>query len=273
VLATFDRVCNLLLSDHRVVALVTPEVGNGPLNAVLEGTAGMFSKLAAGLPVTITAGAREVKIGTFAVSWRQAAVWEPRPDWDALRGELPAIQAHLEQLCTFSSEHTLQRSLLELVQAPTDETRHAGGAISDARQALGPLRAGWEGNVARLRQASSQLAGLGGGLTPSGDDFLTGVMLWAWLAHPTPNDFCTPIAEAAEGRTTTLSMAFLCAAARGECSAAWQALLKALTHKGDAEVARVAENVLAHGATSGADALAGFLWAGLYLPSLSCSAI
>jgi hypothetical protein len=289
VLATFDHVCDLLLPDHRVVALVTPEVGNGPLNIVVEGAAGVFGRLAAGLPAIITA--REVKIGAFAVSLRRAAVWKPRPDWNALREELPAIQARLEQLHAFCSIRAPRESLFGLLKVPADATRHTDSAIGNAPkscranwqfalhrptfsplrmpqlgmaiawQALDLLRAGWEGNAAQLRKGTLQLAGLGGGLTPSG------VMLWAWLTHPTPDDFCKPIIEAAEERTTVLSMAFLRAAARGECNAAWQALLKALTHKGDAEIARAAEDVLAHGATSGADALAGFLWAGLYLPT------
>ena len=89
------------------------------------------------------------------------------------------------------------------------------------------------------------------------------VMLWAWLAHPIPSDFCHTVAETATGRTTTLSAAFLRAASRGECSSTWHTLLAALSRGSDAEVAEAAENILAHGATSGTDVLAGFLWAGL----------
>jgi hypothetical protein len=100
-------------------------------------------------------------------------------------------------------------------------------------------------------------------LTPAGDDFLAGAMLWGWLAHPTPDFLCRLVIEAAVPRITTLSAAFLRAAARGECSAAWHALLAALSRGSDEEVARAARDVLALGATSGADTLAGFLWAGM----------
>ena len=116
------------------------------------------------------------------------------------------------------------------------------------------------GDTGQLRAGAARLAGLGGGLTPSGDDFVTGVMLWGWLAHPEPSSFCQTLAQIAAPRTTTLSAAFLRAAARGECSAPWHALLAALNTGQDSEIMTAVQEILAHGATSGADSLAGFLY-------------
>ena len=42
-------------------------------------------------------------------------------------------------------------------------------------------------------------------------------------------------------------------------------LLAALAHGSDEEIAGAVQDVLAHGVTSGADALAGFLWAALFV--------
>jgi hypothetical protein len=108
------------------------------------------------------------------------------------------------------------------------------------------------------------LAGLGGGLTPAGDDLLCGAMLAAWLAHPDPAGFCRGVVETAVPRTTMLSAAFLHAAGRGECGAAWHRLLAALAAGADDEIAAATAAVLAHGATSGADALTGFVTGCLY---------
>jgi len=83
-----------------------------------------------------------------------------------------------------------------------------------------------------------------------------------WLAHPTPRSLCRALVEAAAPRTTTLSAAFLRAAAQGEWSAAWHVLLAALNEGTEVEITAAVQDVLAHGATSGADALAGFLWIG-----------
>jgi hypothetical protein len=117
-----------------------------------------------------------------------------------------------------------------------------------------------EESLTRLRAGAAHLAGLGGGLTPAGDDFLTGAMLWAWLAHPTPNNYCGVLLSASMTQTTMLSAALLQAAARGECSAPWHSMFRALVGGSDTNLAEAVQCVLAHGHTSGADTLAGFLW-------------
>jgi hypothetical protein len=93
-------------------------------------------------------------------------------------------------------------------------------------------------------------------------------MLWAWVAHPTPATFCSEMVQVAAPRTTTLSAAFLRSAARGECSPAWHQLLAALV-KTDSDLTASIRDVLAHGATSGADTLAGFLYAAYLSGALS----
>jgi hypothetical protein len=260
VLATFAHVCDLLVPEDEVVALVTPRVGNGPLNVVVEGSAGLFGGVASGMPATLRRDV--IKIGRLEVTLGEVTVWEPRPDWESSRRELAAIRARLATLRAVCLQQMPPGSLLALLELAPDRDRPPQPVLDAARRAATNLQGGWEGETARLQAGGARLAGLGGGLTPCGDDFLAGVMLWAWLAHPAPNEFCHCLAEEAAGRTTTLSAAFLRAAARGECGAAWHALLEALSGGDDARVAGVAREILAHGATSGADALAGFLWTG-----------
>jgi len=262
VLAVFERACGLLTPDGEVVALVTPAAGDGPLNVVLERSAvvrpgpsfpsGFLDEalgLAPGLPAAVDGS--HLRVGRLQVGLGTAVVWEPRPNWEALRSCREAISGRLP----------LTRTPLGAGRGPA---KGAGAALASIlasafRDALGSLRAGWAGDAERLREAAAGLSGLGGGLTPSGDDFLAGVMIGAWLAHPSPDAFCRVLVEAAAPRTTVLSAAFLRAAARGECSAAWQRLLAALA-EGEG-VAEAAQSVLAQGASSGADTLAGFLWA------------
>lgn len=254
VLAVFERVCDLVTSNGEVIALVTPQVGDGPLNIVADvGFA------------TVEPGALArwngewLQIGGLEVALGKAVIWEPCPDWASLRADRDAFVDRLSLLETLALRHAPEGSLLTLTSTP------AGGhdaTFAATREAIEILRTGWEGNAVRLQAGAAQLAGLGSGLTPAGDDFLTGLMLWGWLAHPDPGSLCRLLAQAAAPRTTTLSAALLRAAARGECSAAWHALLASLSRGSDEEIARAARAVLAHGATSGADALAGFLWGG-----------
>jgi hypothetical protein len=265
ILATFDHACDLSTPDGEVIALVTPHIGNGPLNIVVDVQPGEFQKL------VIHEGHKEAKsfdslcsfvakdllqIGELQIALNAATVWEPCPDWKALRAQRAIIGNNMDPLRAAASSHAPVDSLLDLTRTQTGADDTLSTTIRRAAEAC---RAGWEGDMARLGEGAAQLAGLGSGLTPSGDDFLVGMMLWAWLAHPAPTVFCRAVVEAAAPRTTTLSAAFLRSAAKGECSAAWHRLLVALATDSGGDLDAAVRQVLAHGATSGADALAGFL--------------
>ena len=256
VLAVFERACDLVTFNGDVIALVTPQVGDGPLNIVADVD---FATVEPGAEARLNEA--RLQIGGLEIALNNATVWEPCPDWASLRAGRDAFVDRLSLLETLALRHAPAGSLLALASPPAGDP---DATFATAREAAEILQTGWEGDAARLQAGAAQLAGLGTGLTPAGDDFLTGLMLWGWLAHPDPNCLCHLLVEAAGPRTTTLSAAFLRAAARGECSAAWHALLAALSRGEDEEVAGSVQEVLAHGATSGADALAGFLWGGLF---------
>jgi len=217
---------------------------------------------------------RVLRVADLQIDLKKAVIWDARPNWKELRALQNKIKDRLLLLQSFALRTATEGSLLPLVSRRQggDEPYLAGvkslGSTSAivftaAREALGFLQTGWEQDESQLQTGAAQLAGLGGGLTPAGDDFLTGAMVWGWLAHPNPGFLGRLLFEAAAPRTTVLSAAILAAAARGECSAAWHALLASLSQGTNAEVDRAVRDVLSHGATSGADAMAGFLWAGL----------
>jgi hypothetical protein len=258
-LAVFEHACNLITGDGDVIALVIPQVGDGPLNVVVDGETGIFSGVAPGAPVTL--GRDCFQVGGLRVDLREAATWEPRPDWETLRVRREAVKLDAPLLRALCDQHAPFRSLLALLETRPSADVLTEAVFSQAREAAEALRKGWGGDLAQLRVGAKGLAGLGEGLTPAGDDFLSGVMLWAWLAHPAPASFCRSIVQAAGQRTTTLSAAFLRAAARGECSAPWHKLLAALGQNAKIEIEAAILDVLTHGATSGADTLAGFLTA------------
>jgi hypothetical protein len=276
VLAVFERACDLVTPDGEVVALVYPQVGDGPLNVVLDGAMGLFARVAPGAPVTLEAEPFLLRVSGVTIDLGRATTWEPRPDWDALRARRAAIASRTPFLRALCLRQAPAGSLLGMLvssqggsQGLTAGRRPAGSehlqdVFTAARRGAEALRAGWDGDGERLQEGATGLAGLGSGLTPAGDDFLAGAMVWAWLAHPTPASLGRALVETAAPRTTTLSAALLRAAARGECSAPWHALLAALsaeTHTDqEARIEAAARQILAHGATSGADTLAGFLY-------------
>lgn len=261
VLAVFGRACDLATQDGDVVALVLPEIGDGPLNLVVQGQAGIFAAIKPG--TRASTGTTAVRLGDLEIRLDEAALWEPRPGWDRLRRNRAQIVSHLAHLQALALRQASKDSLLALSSTESDLTgfpKPVRSGTATTIQAARQLKAGWAGDPGALQTGAAQLAGLGSGLTPAGDDFLVGAMLYAWLAHPEPESFCRLVLEAAAPRTTTLSAALLRASARGECSAAWHILLEALQGKTEGTLPRALTGVLAHGHTSGADALAGFLW-------------
>jgi hypothetical protein len=260
------------MGDGDLAILVLADIGDGPLNIVVDGKPGAFSDVQAGSPAWLEAG--RLMIGQLEVTMGRPTIWEPRPDWDRLRSCGEAVKDRLFHVRTLALRHAPEGSLLAPFFEP-DVRRDSLGTpietlVARALESAGNLRIGWPENPSPLQMGASRLAGLGWGLTPAGDDFLCGVMLWAWLAHPSPPSFCHLLLEAAAGRTTALSASFLRAAARGECGAAWHRLLVALAGSrrqqptADAleRLEQPVRDVLSFGSTSGGDTLAGFLWMG-----------
>lgn len=231
--------CNLLSAQGELVVLALPAIGDGPLNIVVDGQPTDLALIPSGAPVEMDED--WLRVGGLSVRLTGAPIWEPLPDWDGYRKAM------------------VRPPFLDNI--PLNPPGLTDVMLTTIEPILAHLAAGWAGNMACLSASAASLAGLGRGLTPAGDDFLTGVMLAAWLTHPNPQLLCDEIVQAAAPRTSLISAAFLRAAARGECPPAWHRLLAALAHGNSDEAATAAQAILAHGATSGADALAGFRWA------------
>jgi hypothetical protein len=130
--------------------------------------------------------------------------------------------------------------------------------------------ASWRRDSAGVAEATCGLAGLGPGLTPSGDDALAGFAAVMTLLSPylsadaaPRDDIAATIARVARPRTTALSAVFLAHAAQGEVAEHLGNLLLALALPAEASeaVLHAANHVLSFGANSGGDTLLGMLLA------------
>jgi hypothetical protein len=119
--------------------------------------------------------------------------------------------------------------------------------------------------VKREPQELTALVGLGGGLTPSGDDMLVGLIA-AWrlvsVAVPAAAEWCLQLAESLRAclhadATPALSRQLLEAAIEGAFTEPVLALGAALSAGDDAALDRAISTVLAMGHRSGADLLLG----------------
>ena len=153
-----------------------------------------------------------------------------------------------------------------VVAAATDESGYGFAVAERARQGAECLLVGLhDGRISDIVQGTELLAGLGVGLTPAGDDFLLGFMARLWLEPAllptvwTALDLCQTIARTAGPRTTRLSHTWLDHAARGQFAESWHDLAAALITNSLANIQHATNRILNTGATSGRDAMAGFL--------------
>lgn len=113
-----------------------------------------------------------------------------------------------------------------------------------------------------LAESLVRLIGLGPGLTPSGDDFLAGVVMGlfktgredeaAWLAHY--------FYRAAQGRVTDISLAFYRALSEGLVAEPYHQFLNAIGTGEVLNLGRSLNRVALIGATSGWDTISGMLF-------------
>jgi len=106
-----------------------------------------------------------------------------------------------------------------------------------------------------------RLIGLGSGLTPSGDDFLAGVVMGLFKAGREDEAACLAhyFYRAAQGRVSDISLAFYRALNRGLLAEPYQMFLKAIGTGEIMILERLLKRVSLLGATSGWDTIAGML--------------
>jgi hypothetical protein len=274
VLATFTRSAYVDLAG-RILVLADAGLLNGPLNILLDPYApaepDIFADLTPGTPATLQDGLLHLG-GPWAIDVARAPVWEPRLAPVRAAGGDTRVQVAVEAIASILDRDAPQESLAR----PQARPLRAETALTDLTHALS---AGDRDDAAAFaRRAAEGLAGLGPGLTPSGDDVLAGALLaLALLAPADGGTIAEEILAGTRGRTTRISDAYLEAAAAGEAGEPWHRLAalldappsaatsaRAASAAGsprDPDLAAAVREIMAFGETSGSDMLAGFVLA------------
>ena len=280
VLAIHPRSCYITGEDAEVYAVVQQPLGNGPLSLVIPPLSDdPLTGLTEGSLVTST-GANLMVGEDLAVGLEQATLWDPK-SYPALGANPEALSRCLAAVYQTATTRSPEQSLARLLPHLNDEDlpkplRAVGHFPRSQALIAGLTESLGQRNRRSLKVVTSSLAGLGPGLTPSGDDFLAGLLLALALTQEHRVDAgLTEIAdllvETAAPRTHEISAAYLRAAHAGEANERWHGLIKALSAGNSTEAAAAAETVMTFGETSGADMLAGFLVGMGVMPNLSPS--
>ena len=235
-LHVFDHACNLINEHREVLSVVTAQIGNGPFNLVVENEVYFSEYLTCESPVIVSH--HHLHLGDLIIDTADAPFWSPCPDWEMLH----ARRNHI---------------LLQLNQLRITNDREA--SLSDQFPLSSLSFALVSADIPTALALTAQLAGLGPGLTPSGDDILIGALYATWIVHsPEFASFITrEIANTAAPLTTSLSAALLRSAGKGEAGILWHELFRALI-AGEA-IQHPVSRLLSVGETSGADAMGGFM--------------
>lgn len=223
VLAAFPSAVYVVVADGTLLVVHDADHGCTPTSIQVD------RRHLAGIAVGAVAAGRggRVRVDDLVIDVRQASVWTPpRP--------------------------------LRILDAPVCSPRLAAHDSAAATGLTAVLDAAGTDAVGR---ALRPIVGRGPGSTPAGDDALVGML--AVLHRATPPSTAAPIVAAVGtalgpllGRTTTISAHFLRLALDGWFSERLLAVVDDLAITGGVDARHLAA-LLATGATSGADALAG----------------
>ena len=258
VFSSFERSCNLIDEQGRFIAIVHNTIGNGPFAMVLEELPlSLEQMLSVGAPVVVDKNS--LTVNTTTIDFSGAILWSARLDWDYPKDCPHHFQKNIRDLYLTVQNNASDGSLSPMLWSTTDNIGYVGTKLAESAQQL--YRGIVSSNIQKIYVSAANMAGLGVGLTPSGDDFLIGVMyaLWAIFDRKDAARWSRTIADAASCRTTMLSGAMLQESANGHASEHWHALVDVLCKENVTDVTRACLDILSLGHTSGADMLAGFL--------------
>ena len=147
-------------TDGRVFALVSPNVGDGPLNIVVDAHLPHLPLPPAGAPASINAARLclgEIEIGLAC------ADWDPCPDWEGLRARYPVLRARGPTLVRLARQLAPSRGLLALMEPDQPYTPDISRVLGAFRQALMDLPPGeiWTPSQVERARVPNGRAGLG----------------------------------------------------------------------------------------------------------------
>ena len=280
-LAVFPHSCYLQATNQSIVCLLDHFNEPGPLHVLcrLPATFTWTTRISPGTKAQMTAAGLLLE-GCGFLPTQQSTIWQPThaplPRLEDWQTGLINLQICLNEHQSEDRRSAQQAGLGVLIPYLFADTL---AAFTSAKPNLNPATAAaalagvqairdwlYSGAVDHWRAPDSviRLLGLGPGLTPSGDDFLTGLLvgLHSLNRHNSANQLANQLLPEAFAKTNVLSLAYLRCAAVGQASAPLHRLLYALgTNKADLPLALAA--LLNTGYSSGWDSLTGVILASL----------
>lgn len=274
--SVFNNVMNLAARDNSIISLCRNNLPDGPASLITSLQAPdswLTLGFLPGEPVTLSEGAlllpRNLVIGGLA----SARIWHPLSE-----GQLPlphdpnVILDHIKRLSSIVSDMDASEGFSSLIPVfGGNDADSASGAVTPfAAMFISPIGTLYKsiaaGDAEGVSVPAEALAGAGPGLTPSGDDLLSGLMLSLTLACKIfrlppgpPHALCSRIYACAESKTNSISRHFLRYSADGIPDELSQRCILSLLSGSFEAVRQSAGELCRVGSSSGRDQLLGII--------------
>ncbi|MCK4338726.1 MAG: DUF2877 domain-containing protein [Candidatus Cloacimonetes bacterium] len=246
----FNRVINFE-NNSKLVYLVNKDIGAGPINIVIEGF--NFQKI-----ISLAINGESIFINNIKLMVKENIKYNSKIFFKDIniqkfRTNLNILESSL--LCLFP-----QKSLAFLIE----KKREINFSSGFEREFVKKIKAGVnEIHNGNLIKGIKMFKGSGFGFTPSGDDFITGLLLALYINQEINSKDLSRtrnmVYEAAIGNNL-ISNTFLYFAKEGLFFERFKNFVLSLLYEGENRIYEYTRTLLTIGETSGADMLIGFLF-------------
>lgn len=240
-----------------LLVLAVDDVGGIPCGILVAGVTDLRrSGIRAGMRFTASADGWSIPGAGVGIKRSHAVPWSPMLPAAAMLRLTPELAGRVPAARRLAAERAPEGGLGPLLSG---RDRPGDPWLARARTLIrAQLDALARGDVGAAVGPTVGLIGLGVGLTPSGDDYLVGLLaVLGATADPTRHELAAAVAAHAPARTTAAGAAALVHAARGEFAERMHDLLIALAAGRSDRLASSIERAMAYGSTSGGDTLVG----------------
>jgi hypothetical protein len=271
----FYRVINLAFPGRRLISVSQIDVSNSPTNIVTNLKGCGWPELGVKAGAAVVMAGQLLCLGQVSVDLSSASLWIPAIRQSIVSLPSQKIKRNILRLNSVAGLYVNRQGLSPLL--PYLDELLAGGCPlavygdpflqTAANSIAGLIIAIKTADLPAVCQAARGLVGLGPGLTPSGDDFLSGLM--AGMVFSQQIACLNPLVSAArinaaivsqtEGRTNDISRQLLEFSARGEVTETMEAVILAVLRGPKAQLEQSIVRLVTVGASSGTDQLLGIM--------------
>jgi hypothetical protein len=266
--SVYRQACNVELNSGVLLTLLCAALGNLPhgIRFALPGPQDLREWLRPGQAVVSESSQLRIAQARVTIELSRASRWSCELSACDVYAT-PIVRAMLAALAALR-EHSVRGGFAPLVLNDADPGSPLAGAMRRRLWSSLPLldsaRASLDAPLAA--EALEQLAGLGPGLTPSGDDFIVGYLAGLQsrcrldsALRPFVNGLTAPLARVAAA-SNLISRQFILNALDGEFAEGLAAVVAAITAHDQHRARAAAERLACLGHSSGCDSLLGLLY-------------